>query len=106
MNQRTLFDLEEKKRTRAQIGYKRSASKNGSLSIHIDRDLACRVREYCQRENRNCKKVVMEWIEKGLANAEADMLKNLSENEAVIWMMNMSDEERNRIFKRLQEKEK
>ena len=77
IDQNTLFAEEEKvkKRTRKQETYRRSSSKDGSLSIKFEPDLAAEVRDWCWLTNQNCNKFAVKWIKKGLEEEEASMFQ-------------------------------
>ena len=81
--QATLFAEEERKRTRKQETFRRSKSKDGTLSIQFDAELAAKIREHCRITNKNCTKFVSEILEKGLAEAEADMFNTMDRRELI-----------------------
>ena len=91
MNQDTLFDLEKKKRTRVQDGYKKSVSKDGSLSVHFAGDLANRVREHCRITNQNCRKFVTALVEKGMDQAETEMFEQMSRDDLINMIKRLKD---------------
>lgn len=91
-DQTTLFDQTEKKRTRVQKGFKKSHSKDGTLSIQIDTELAVRIRRHCQQMNINCKKFITDIIETSFEEIEAHKYDALTKEELIDMLRRMETE--------------
>ena len=61
--QETLFEEEQKQRTRNVETFVRVKSRDGSLSVTIDPDIAQNIRKYCKIKNLNCKKLIEQILE-------------------------------------------
>jgi len=83
IDQNTLFTEEEKRRTRVQNGFKRSSSKDGTLSIQIDADLAEPIRKHCRIMNVNCRKFVTDLIRDGFDEVQKNKYNNLTKEELI-----------------------
>ena len=88
--QETLFEM---KRTRLQNTYKHTTSRDGSLSVILDPDVAERVRRYCQTMNLNCKKVVNEIVEESIAKLEETQVDAFTPEQMRMMLKKMSAKE-------------
>lgn len=95
--QETLFDM---KRKRNQNTYKNTVSRDGSLSVIIDPEIAERVRRYCQIKNLNCKKVVNEMIEMMIGELENTLIDTMSPDQMRDLLRKMSPEEIGNLLSR------
>ena len=78
--QGSLFE-EEQKRTRNVKKFVKSTSRDGSLSVIIDPDVACKVRRYCKLKNLNCKKLVSEIVAEKIDELEATKYDDMSRDD-------------------------
>lgn len=69
--QETLFEEEQRQRTRNVETFVRTKSRDGSLSVTIEPYIAIKLRKFCKTKNLNCKKVVEEILREKIEALEA-----------------------------------
>lgn len=89
--QESLFG-EEQKRTRNVKRFVKSASRDGSLSVIIDPDVARKVRKYCKLKNLNCKKLVSEIVAEKIEELEAAKYDDMSREDLLELIRRMEAE--------------
>lgn len=77
------------KRTRKQDTYKKSESKDGTLSVTIDKEIAIPFKRYCARHNLNCKKVANRFIAEKLAELEKTEFESMSKEELIEMVLSL-----------------
>ena len=88
--QASLF--EEGKRTRNVEGFVKTNSKDGTLSVTIDPDLAGRIRKYCWTRNRNCKKLVNQIVREKMEELESSRFDDMSREDLMSLIVRMEAE--------------
>ena len=94
MKERTLFNIDEKKRN---VKYVRSNSKSGELTVHVNADTTALIKEYCQMHSMNCKQFVNDVLTEKMAELEAKQDKHNSIIERTFKLEQQVDDLEKRI---------
>lgn len=89
--QESLFN-DEQKRSRKVEKFVKSASKDGTLSVTIDAEIATRIRKYCRMKNLNCKKLVQQIISEKIDELEASRFDDMSREDLLELVKRMEAE--------------
>lgn len=89
--QESLFK-DDQKRTRKVEKFVRTGSKDGTLSVIIDPDIAIRIRKYCRTRNLNCKKLIEKIIREKLDELEPARLEEMNKDELIAYIQRMEAE--------------
>lgn len=90
--QENLFSLDEQKRKRKADTFKKSKSKDGSLSVTIVPDVAKRVRNYCKMKNLNCTKLICDIVAEKISELEAAKYDDMSRDDLLELVKRMEAE--------------
>jgi len=74
-------------RTRKEENYRHTKSKDGSLSIHLKREIAERLARYCRETNQNRTRFVESCIIERLDVVEKEFLEDKSKEELIDLLM-------------------
>ena len=89
--QESLFK-EEEKRTRNVEKFVRTKSRDGSLSVTIEPDIAQRIRKYCRAKNLNCKKLIEKIIREEIDELDAHRFDDMSRDDLLDLIKRMEAE--------------
>ncbi len=90
--QETLFEDEQKRRTRKVETFVRTKSRDGSLSVTIDPDIAIKLRRFCRTKNLNCKKVVEEILREKIEALEAGRFDGMDKDSMIDYIRRLEAE--------------
>ena len=90
--QETLFEEEQKRRTRNVETFVRTKSRDGSLSVTIEPDIARKLRKYCKTKNLNCKKVVEEILREKIEALESGRFNGMDKDAMLDYIRRLEAE--------------